>query len=82
MSPKAHLHPKKPRVLRCRGTRVAEVHGQFKNVPCKEPATETRELNPSVADVLRGAKPTVMHYCAKCAADWDSQQAILASIGV
>lgn len=60
------------RTVRCRGTRVEEVRGQFKNVPCKEPATEQREL--------RGEKTVTMHYCAKCAADWDAQQAVIAAI--
>lgn len=60
------------RTTRCRGTRVEEVHGQYKNVPCKAPATKTREL--------RGEKTTVMHYCDKCAADWDAQQTVIANI--
>lgn len=59
---------------RCKGTRVAEVHGQFKNVPCGAKATTTRSL---AGD---GGAVETLHYCEGCAAEWDSQMALIASI--
>lgn len=64
-----------PRVRRCEGTRVREVRGQNQNAPCGEPATTTRSMNPDAPD-----GGTVLHYCDRCAADWDSQRALINSL--
>ena len=60
---------------RCEGAVIKEVRGQNQNVRCDARATVKRELP------APSGKPKVFHYCAKCAAYWDRQQAIVATLG-
>ena len=58
----------------CEGITIKEVRGQNKNVRCDAKATLVRSLPTAEG------KPKVFHYCAKCAAYWDRQQALIASL--
>jgi hypothetical protein len=64
----------KERGRRCEGTRVVQEQGAFKNAPCDAQATTTRVMNPE------GEASTTLHYCDRCAADWDAQRELIAGL--
>lgn len=60
--------------MRCEGVTIKEVRGQNRNVRCEAKAAVVRRLAATIG------KPKAFHYCRKCAAYWDRQQALIASI--
>lgn len=65
MSSPIESKPAVPPPRRCEGTSA------HTDQPCTEPATTSRAMNPSEPG------GTILHYCDRCAADWDRQRALI-----